>query len=246
MTNVDLSQYLDAVVQVQGVSYLRSWLLDMAMCGKLTAKKLPRTKSKAIPKELKWVKIGEVCEVQKGTTPRREWYTTSGVKVIKFRDLTNLGIVWTNTRNAFVPEQYVPKLKPLRIGMTLMSADAHTPEYIGKKVCFVNQVPDSSTFFSAELISFFPKDEKIIHHQWPYFWLRSALGYAALQERVVGKHLNSNPAKLIMIPLPPLVEQERILTQVNKIMALCDKLELALADLEKNRHRYLRAHISTK
>ena len=239
-----LSRFDDITACSENIKPLRQAILDMAMCGKLTTKKSSRIKSKAISKKLKWVKIGEVCEVQKGTTPRREWYTTSGAKVIKFRDLTASGIVWTNKRNAFVPEQYVPKLKPLRIGMTLMSADAHTPKYIGKKVCFVNQVPHSSAFFSAELIAFFPKDEKVIHRQWPYFWLQSALGYAALQKRVVGKHLNSNPAKLIMMPLPSLVDQERILAQVNKLMALCDKLESALVDLETNRQQYLHAYTS--
>ena len=171
--------------------------------------------------------IGDVCEVQKGKTPRREWYADNGVQIIKFRDLTPAGIVWTNKHNGFVPDQYAPALKPLVVGMTLVGADAHNPEYIGKKVCFVDNLPSSPIFFSGELIAFSPKDNSVIDRRWLYFWLKSPSGYEAMQKQVVGMHLNSNPAKSILIPIPPLAEQKRIVQMLERQLVTVEKARIA-------------------
>ncbi len=44
-------------------------------------------------------------------------------------------------------------------------------------------------------------------------------------DAIKGKTLNLQTLPLILIPLPPLKEQERIVKKVDKLMALCDKLE---------------------
>ena len=42
-------------------------------------------------------------------------------------------------------------------------------------------------------------------------------------------------------PLPPLAEQHRILVKVDELMALCERLEEALATAETTRQRLLEA-----
>jgi type I restriction enzyme, S subunit len=43
------------------------------------------------------------------------------------------------------------------------------------------------------------------------------------------------------IPLPPLAEQHRIVTKVDELMALCDRLEASLATSDDTRRRFLDA-----
>jgi type I restriction enzyme S subunit len=45
----------------------------------------------------------------------------------------------------------------------------------------------------------------------------------------------------ILIPLPPLAEQHRIVAKVNELMALCDRLESSLASAATTRSRLLDA-----
>jgi type I restriction enzyme S subunit len=43
----------------------------------------------------------------------------------------------------------------------------------------------------------------------------------------------------ITVPLPPLAEQRRIVTKVDALMALCDRLEASLATANEIRRRLL-------
>ena len=48
----------------------------------------------------------------------------------------------------------------------------------------------------------------------------------------------------MVIPLPPLAEQHRIVAKVDELMALCDRLEASLAAADTTRRRLLDALLS--
>lgn len=186
-----------------------------------------------LPQRWWWTRLGDVCEVQKGITPRIAWYADSGIRIIKFRDIANGKINWTPGFRSFVRSEYESRLRQLKVGMTLIGADAHNPEYIGKKVSFTDSIPQEPVFFSGELITITPKADCPIAARWPFLWFSSCMGYKAVQEKVVGVHLNSSPAKNIKIPLPPLAKQQRIMAALNKKTAAADKARIAAeAELE--------------
>lgn len=170
--------------------------------------------------------------MRKGVTPRREWYADTGLHIIKFRDIGG-EINWEPGLRGRVKPQYEGKLRRLQAGMTLIGADAHNPEFIGRKVSFADSIPEEPVFFSAELLAMAPKPDGRIAPKWPFFWFSSQGGYLAVQEKVVGVHLNSNPAKTIEIPLPPVSEQERIVGILNNEMATVERArEAALERIE--------------
>jgi type I restriction enzyme S subunit len=53
--------------------------------------------------------------------------------------------------------------------------------------------------------------------------------------------LNVGLIEAVSIPLPPLAEQHRIVTKVEELMSLCDRLERALQDATTTRARLLEA-----
>ena len=54
-------------------------------------------------------------------------------------------------------------------------------------------------------------------------------------------NVNGTALKNMLVPLPPLPEQHRIITRVDELIALCARLEASLATGEDTRHRLLDA-----
>ncbi|MHB1525546.1 MAG: restriction endonuclease subunit S [Candidatus Dormibacteria bacterium] len=68
-----------------------------------------------------------------------------------------------------------------------------------------------------------------------------------VQDKPIGalvQHLRVGGIESLLVPLPPLAEQRRIVAKVDKLMALCDELEAALASAWLEQGRLLQALIS--
>ncbi|MDE2676432.1 MAG: restriction endonuclease subunit S [Gemmatimonadota bacterium] len=74
-------------------------------------------------------------------------------------------------------------------------------------------------------------------------WLRTDHVYGLIEERARGAtnqvELTAKMANEQPVPLPPLAEQHRIVAKVDELMALCDRLETALAATDRCRSRLL-------
>ncbi len=173
-----------------------------------------------LPEGWKWVKLGEVCEILQGKTPPKNAYTSeqTPIKMLKFRDLTVDGrIVWDNNERGFVHSD--EKWRYVALGDVLITAAAHTPEQIGKKVAIVDHIPAeySRVAVTGELLIFRALPH-LLDSYWLRHWLASADGYKLLQTQVKEKHLVQSRAQNIPIPLPPLPEQKRIVARIEELM----------------------------
>ena len=81
----------------------------------------------------------------------------------------------------------------------------------------------------------------------PQFLLYSLMD-PSLMERVQDKplgatvqHLRVGGVETLLVPLPPLAEQHRIIAKVDELMAICDQLESSLATADDTRRRLLDA-----
>ena len=65
-----------------------------------------------------------------------------------------------------------------------------------------------------------------------------------VQDKPLGmtvQHLRGGGVETLLVPLPPLAEQNRIVSKVDALMALCDQLEAALTTADTTRTRLLEA-----
>lgn len=103
---------------------------------------------------VKWVPLKEVADVYRGYTPGWHDYTDLGIPILKVRNLTNKVLEFNFERRGYVPEKIYGKHPEAHVKLhdILLTASAHKPEYIAKKVDIVDILPFEKCMAVAELI----------------------------------------------------------------------------------------------
>ena len=154
-------------------------------------------------------KISELALVDLGKTPKKSNYVNHGrYKIVKFRDVNYSGIEWFNSQQGFVHSDNTQDLRQLFDDDVLITSSAHSSEHIGRKIAFVNKIPESfeKIFFVGELLNIRP-NRSLLTTKFIFFYFLSRLGYLNIQAKVKGVHLTSGEARKIDFPLAPLDEQ---------------------------------------
>lgn len=174
-----------------------------------------------IPASWKWVRFGEIIKYYMGKTPPRaeeEWWGND-VPWVSIADMPESGhIVLTKekvTKSALL-KKFGNKIS--KAGTLLMSFKLT----IGKV-----SILDIDAVHNEAIISIFPyidKDEILkiyLFNILPYI-----TNYGETKNAIKGKTLNSNSINNLILPLPSLAEQKRIVGKLEKILPLCDKLKI--------------------
>ena len=157
--------------------------------------------------------IGKACDVTPGKTPAKVAYSSSGdVKMIKFRDVLESGTVdYSNNEEGWIDAKYVDDgdLVDLRPASILLTNAAHSTEHIGKKVAYVEQVPNFSrrVCFVGELTCISAKSDSGFNTKWIYYWLQTNDGKSAVARAVEGAHMVPRQFKKTALPTCSASEQ---------------------------------------
>lgn len=173
-----------------------------------------------IPSSWKWVRFEDIVDFDMGKTP--------STKASAYWDNENDGIAWVsiadmpvagtiNVTAKRVSKKAVSdvfKRAPVSAETLLMSFKLS----IGK-VAFL----DVEAYHNEAIISIFPFIPEIKYYL--FYCLRGINLLADSNNAIKGATLNSTSLKAILIPLPPLEEQKRIIAKVDELMRLCDEME---------------------
>ena len=172
-----------------------------------------------IPENWKWVRLGEICNLSIGKTPERktaEYWKDGIYNWVAISDMINGGLInQTKEKISQIAYNKVFKKDILPIGTLLFSFKLtigkvsllNIPAYTNEAICAITPyLYDNIKYYLLKILP-----------------ILNLLDNA--NDAIKGKTLNLQTLPLILIPLPPLKEQERIVKKVDELMALCDKLE---------------------
>ena len=176
----------------------------------------------------KMVKLSEVCEIQRGGSPRPiENFITdadNGINWIKIGDVTKGAKYITSTKEKIKPEG-AQSSRTVQEGEFLLSNSmSFGRPYI---------LRTSGCIHDGWLVLRY--DKKLLTEDYLYHVLGSDFVYAQFVKFAVGavvKNLNSEVVKQVSIPLPSLEEQRRIAAILDQVDALRAKRREALAQLD--------------
>lgn len=267
-----LLQHFDTISEAPGsVAKLRKLILDLAVRGKLVEqeskdepasellKKIGLEKKRlglpnkslpvaqddlpfALPEGWQCSRIGDVCsKTGSGSTPRggRNAYKASGIPFLRSQNIYDDGLRLNDV--AFIDEATharmsgtVVKPRDLLLNITggSMGRCCLIPEHfdeanLSQHVAIIRlAVPQMAAFLHCLILS-------------PYFQ-----GFIFDEQTGAGRGgLPKNRMDRIVVALPPLAEQHRIVAKVNELMALCDKLQAAHDVREQQRDHLVAASL---
>lgn len=180
-----------------------------------------------LPRLWAWAKLNDLCEdVQYGYTASAD-HSSLTVRMLRITDIQNDKVDWTKVPGcAIEPEKQ--GAYSLRNGDILI---ARTGGTIGKS--YLVEGLNCESVFASYLIRIKKLDESF--PQYIKLFLGSRTYWTQLRARSMGTgqpNVNGTALKSLLIPLPPLAEQHRIVAKVDELMALCDKLEAQQTDSE--------------
>ena len=176
-----------------------------------------------IPDSWEWVRLGQICEIYRGGSPRPiKYYLTeadNGVNWIKISDSDKGGKYINSTKEKIKPEG-MTKSRFVHAGEFLLtnSMSFGRPYILNVDGC----IHDGWLVLSKYQIAF---DKDFL-----FYMLSSKFAYyqfCGVVSGAVVKNLNSGKVAKAIFPLPPLAEQKRIVAKIEELLPFIEKYKQA-------------------
>jgi type I restriction enzyme S subunit len=188
----------------------------------------------AIPKNWRWVTLGELVEsMANGIYKPSRFYSETGTACVRMYNIQNGHLDLSKLqRLELTPDE----AEQYRLETTdILVNRVNSRELVGK-AAIVNRLEEPMVFEAMNIRLRFIEKKHL--PDYINLLLRTGRVRREFQEdakQAVGQASISQPrVASIMVPLPPLAEQNRIVEKVKNLMALCDQLEFQLASSESN------------
>ncbi|MCP6762547.1 MAG: restriction endonuclease subunit S [Fischerella sp. CENA71] len=250
-----------------GIAKLRELILHLAVCGKLVAQdinddlasalltKIKTEKERLIeekkirnkftsvaiklteipfniPQSWEWVRIRDIGKVVGGGTPnttQSDYYTDNGIPWITPSDLYKLPGKFISRGKKDITLLGLQKSSSQLMPKDTVLFSSRAP--IGYVAIAKNDLCTNQGFKSC--VPFYPEMSEYI-----YYFLKFAAKKIDYQASgTTFKEISGKEFSLIMIPLPPLEEQKRIVERVDYLMSLCDTLEGKMTEVKVYQER---------
>lgn len=181
-------------------------------------------------------KLTEVVWFQEGPGVRKHQYTSSGVKLLNVANLVN-GKVDLSTSDRYISsEEAYGKYKHFLVdeGDLILASSGIQVEYIEKKMGFIEK-HHLPLCMNTSTIRFKSIDKNVLDITYFMYFLKSYCFKEQLFRLITGvAQLNYGPSHLkqMSIPVPPLPEQEKIVSELDCLSGIIEKKRQQLKELD--------------
>ena len=194
-----------------------------------------------IPSSWRWARIGTVSLFTEYGTSVKSDHTENGVPVFSMGDIQGGAVILGGQKKVPHEVEDLPKLFLKRLD--LLYNRTNSAELVGKTGIYMGN-DDTYTFASYLIRIRFLNDFTSplyanLAMNAPYF--RATQIIPELQQQCGQANVNGTKLRNMLIPVPPLAEQHRIVAKVNELMNLCNQLERRLSNTQAECHDLLEA-----
>ena len=183
-----------------------------------------------LPSGWSWARLRTIASVEAGKTPSKDAFVDDGIPYFKMYNLRNQRIDFDFQPQYIKPEVHFGQLAKSRIRPGDLIMNIVGPP-LGKLAIAPETFPEANTNQAAVVIRSYAGLVPII---WLFYYLSEMSEIDSVSTRGSAGQVNIsvNQSRDMIIPIPPLAEQRRIVEALDKYLALVDEIEQAQADLD--------------
>ena len=194
-----------------------------------------------VPHTWCWARIGEVALFTQYGTSKKSTPAEQGVPVLTMGNIQDGGVVFGKEKKIPDDSEELPTLFLRKFD--LLYNRTNSAELVGKTGIYLGG--DNCRTFASYLIRI-RLSQEFSSPQYVNFAMnapafRETQIVPLIKKQTGQANVNGTALKHMLLPLPPLAEQRRIVAKVDELMALCDRLEQSLATSDDTRRRLLDA-----
>ena len=171
-----------------------------------------------IPKNWRWVRFGQIVKLNIGKTPPRDdsrYWLNAKRNWVSISDMTNYGRIKT-TKEQISEEAANSLMRESSPINTLLMSFKLT---VGRTA-----ILDIEAYHNEAIVSIYPYiDKKFMLRNYLFYTLPILANIGDSKDAIKGKTLNSKSLNNLLIPLPPLNEQLRIVESIEAIFRCIEK-----------------------
>ncbi len=195
----------------------------------------------AIPSSWAWSRVGDAVLFTQYGSSQKSHASQSGVPILTMGNIQDGSVIWGNDKRIPESSDDLPALYLKKFD--LLYNRTNSAELVGKTGIYLGQ--SEARTFASYLIRLRPS---LLHSDPVYInvamnapCFRETQIVPLIKKQTGQANVSGSALKNMLIPLPPLAEQHRIVAKVDELMALCDQLETSLTNADETRKKLLDA-----
>ena len=184
-----------------------------------------------VPSLWVWCKLGDIAYVASGSTPDKTCFVEKGIPYIKMYNLRNQEIDFEFHPQYITEEIHNSKLCRSRTEVGDLIMNIVGPP-LGKLAIIPTTLPQANFNQAAVLIRPYKYKEDLVLYLKSYLEEMSEINSIATRGSAGQVNISLTQSQNMRIPLPPLAEQQRIVTEIEKWFALINQIEQGKTDLQ--------------
>ena len=188
-----------------------------------------------IPESWVWVKLGEVASIERGSGIKRSETSPEGFPCVRYGEIyTSYGYSFTSTKS-FVPESVATSCHMANHGDVLCTLTGEWKEEIAKATAYLGKKPIAIGGDLAKISSAAFNPVLLVYFFFAPFMIQQK---ASKANGTMIVHIGKDAICNLLIPLPPLAEQKRIVAKIEELLPYIDRYEKAWSKLEDFNKRF--------
>ena len=178
-----------------------------------------------IPGSWVWIRFGVLIDIIAGVSYQKDDVTTTGVRILRGGNIKEDAHIYINNEDVFLSQQYADSATTIRKGDVVIVASTGSSTVIGRPAIASADMP--SVQIGAFLRILRAKDESV--REWLPVIVLGDYYRKHIREQSKGTNIKNLKAEYLnemLIPLPPIAEQKRIVAKIEEVRKLTQSLTM--------------------